>query len=525
MPKVLIADKMNPLAAEIFEKNAIAVDIKTDLSPEDFVKIAEEYDGIAVRSTTKVTRDVIAAARNLKVVGRAGIGVDTVDVDAATAHGVVVMNTPFGNSITTAEHAIAMLFALVRQIPQANESTHAGKWEKSKFMGVELYGKTLGVVGCGNIGGIVADRALGLKMNVVAYDPFLTPERAVEIGVEKVELDDLYRRADFITVHTPLNDKTRGLIDAAAIAKMKKGVRIVNCARGGIVVEKDLKAALDSGHVAGAALDVFEVEPAKDSIFFGAPNVVCTPHLGASTTEAQVNVAIQVAEQMADFLARGVIQNAVNMPSVSAEDAPRLKPYMKLAEQLGAFAGQITEGGIEKIEIEYLGHAAELNARPLTQTILYALLRYSSDSVNAVNAPQVARARGITVSETRTADCAELHTAINVTVHAQGKTRNVRGTLFAGREPRIVEIESVPIEAAIVPDMLFIRNADKPGMIGGLGTILSQAGQNIADFRLGRVAAGGEAVALVALDAPLPDAVFAQVQTLPQIRIARRLKF
>lgn len=525
MSKVLIADKMNPLAADIFQKNGIAVDIKTDLSPEDFLKIAGDYDGIAVRSTTKVSGEIIGAARSLKVVGRAGIGVDTVDVDAATAHGVVVMNTPFGNSITTAEHAIAMMFALARQIPQANESTHAGKWEKSKFMGVELYGKTLGVVGCGNIGGIVADRGLGLKMTVVAYDPFLTPERAVEIGVEKVELDELYKRADFITVHTPLNDKTRGLIDAAAIAKMKKGVRIINCARGGIIVEKDLKAALDSGHVAGAALDVFEVEPAKENLLFGLPNVVCTPHLGASTTEAQVNVAIQVAEQMSDFLVRGVVQNAVNMPNISAEDAPRLKPYMKLADQLGGFAGQISDGGIEKIEIEYLGHVAELNVRPLTQTVLYALLRYSLDSVNPVNAPQVARARGITVSETKTEDCVEFHTAINVTVHSGGQVRTVRGTLFAGREPRIVGIEGVPIEAALVPDMLFIRNEDKPGMIGGLGTLLAQAGQNIADFRLGRIAAGDQAVALVALDGPLPDSVMAQVEKLPQIRMVKRLKF
>lgn len=516
---------MNPLAAEIFQKNGITVETRTDLSPADFAAAVQDFDGIAVRSTAKVTREVIAAAPNLKVVGRAGIGVDTVDVDAATAQGVIVMNTPFGNSITTAEHAIAMMFALARQIPQANESTHAGKWEKSKFMGVELYGKTLGVVGCGNIGGIVADRALGLKMTVVAYDPFLTPERAVEIGVEKVELADLYRRADFITIHTPLNDKTRGLIDAAALAQMKKGVRIINCARGGIVVEKDLKAALDSGHVAGAALDVFEVEPAKDSPFFGHPNVVCTPHLGASTTEAQVNVAIQVAEQMSDFLIRGVVQNAVNMPSVSAEDAPRLKPYMRLVEQLGSFAGQIVESGVERVDIEYLGHAEDLNVRPLTQMLLYALLRPSLDSVNPVNAPQIARARGITVSETKTGDCAEFHTAVNVVVHADGKTRNVRGTLFAGREPRVVEIEGVPIEAALVPHMLFIRNEDKPGLIGGLGTTLGNAGQNIADFRLGRVAAGAEAIALVALDGPLPDDVFTKVATLPQVRIARRLRF
>lgn len=524
MPKVLISDKMNPLAAEIFEKNGVDVDVKTGLSPEQLIEIIGDYDGLAVRSSTTVTPEILRAASRLKVIGRAGIGVDNIDVAAATASGVVVMNTPFGNSITTAEHAIAMMFALARQIPQANASTHAGKWEKSGFMGVELYAKTLGVIGCGNIGAIVASRALGLQMNVIAFDPFLTPERATDLGVEKVELDDLLKRADFITLHVPKNDKTANLVNKDSIAKMKKGVRIINCARGGIINESDLKEALDSGHVAGAALDVFAQEPAKDNILFGHPAVVCTPHLGASTTEAQVNVAIQVAEQMSDFLVHGAVSNALNMPSISAEDAPRLKPYMKLAEQIGSFAGQITEHAIRKVEIAYEGAAANLNARPLSAIILASLLRPLLDNVNMVNAPQVAQARGIGVSEVKIRDGSAFSTSIRLTVTTEERTRSLTGTLFSG-DPRIVEIEGVPIEAALSPHMLFIRNDDKPGLIGGLGTLLGDAGQNIADFRLGRQPESGTAVALVSLDDAVSEELFAKIRALPQIRQARRLSF
>lgn len=526
MPKVLIADKMDKLAAEIFQQNGIEIDIKPGLSPEELAQIAGQYDGIAARSSAKITAAVIAAAvPRLKVIGRAGIGVDTIDVPAATEAGVVVMNTPFGNSITTAEHAIAMMFALARQIPQANASTHAGKWEKTKFMGVELYGKILGIIGCGNIGSIVASRAIGLQMKVIAYDPFLTPERAKELNVEKVELGDLLARADFITIHVPKNEKTANLLNAETLAKTKKGVRIVNCARGGIIVEKDLKDALDSGHVAGAALDVFETEPATDNILFNHPNVVCTPHLGASTGEAQVNVAIQVAEQMSDFLNSGAVSNAVNMPSISADEAPKLKPYMKLAELLGSLAGQITDTAVTKIEIEYLGDAAALNTRPLTAIVLASLLKTQLDSVNMVNAAQVAKARGITVADTRTEDAADLPTAMRVTVSGQTGASSLTGTLFAGREARIVEIEGVPIEAALTPHMLFIRNEDKPGMIGGLGTLLAESGQNIADFRLGRVQAGGTAISLVSLDARVPDDLFAKIEALPQISQVKRLGF
>src|SRR3989338_2516364 len=353
MPKVLISDSLSPAAVQIFKDRGVEVDVKTGLDRDELIKIIGEYDGLAIRSATKVTPQVLAAAKKLKVVGRAGIGVDNVDLPAATAAGVIVMNTPFGNSITTAEHAIDMMLSLARDIPQANASTHAGKWEKSKFMGVEVTGKVLGVIGCGNIGSIVADRGLGLRMKVVAFDPFLTPERAQDLGVEKVELDELLKRADFITLHTPLTDKTRNILNAESIAKCKKGVRIVNCARGGLIVEADLKAAIEAGHVAGAALDVFEEEPAKANPLFGMEQVICTPHPGASTNEAQENVALQVAEQMADYLLTGAISNSINVPSVSAEEAPKLTPFLTLAQQLGSFAGQLTETGISAVTLEY----------------------------------------------------------------------------------------------------------------------------------------------------------------------------
>ena len=523
-PKVLISDKLDPQSVEIFKKNGVDVDYKVGLKPDELKAIIGNYDGLAVRSETKVTPEILAAATKMKVIGRAGIGVDNVDIPKATEAGIVVMNTPFGNSITTAEHAIAMMFALAREIPQANESTHAGKWEKKRFMGVELFAKTLGVIGCGNIGGIVADRAVALKMNVIAYDPFLTAERAVEIGVEKVELDDLFRRADFITIHVPKNEKTAGMINAASIATMKDGVRIINCARGGIIVEPDLKAALDSGKVAGAALDVFDVEPATESIFFGHPRVICTPHLGASTTEAQFNVAIQVAEQMSDYLVNGAVTNALNMPSISAEDAPRLRPYMTLAEKLGSFAGQITSHAISKIEIEYQGHVAELNVKPLTAMILASVLKPLLETVNIVSAPQLAKSRGIAVAETKTASC-DFHTGIKITVHTENRVRNVTGTLFGGGAPRIVNIEGVPVEAAMDGHMLFIRNIDKPGLIGGLGKILGDAGMNISDFRLGRQEKAGTAICIVSLDDAVNDTVYATIKTLPQIESVKRLRF
>lgn len=524
-PKVLISDEMNDLAEKIFREKGCDVDVITGKKPEELKAMIGQYDGLAIRSSTKVTPEILEAATKLKVIGRAGIGVDNVDIPVATNKGVIVMNTPFGNSITTAEHAIAMMFALARDIPQASASTHAGKWEKNKFMGVELYNKTLGLIGCGNIGSIVADRAIGLKMNVLAYDPFLTAERAVELGVKKVELDELFKNADFITLHVPKNEKTKNIINKDSIAKMKDGVRIINCARGGLIAEADLKEALDSGKVAGAALDVFDVEPAKENILFGHEKLICTPHLGASTDEAQVNVAIQVAEQMADYLTSGAITNALNMPSISAEDAPRLKFYMKLAEQLGSFAGQITESSIKSIAISFEGTVTELNVKPLIQVVVASLLKTQMDTVNMVNAMAIAQSRGIQISESRTAVGSDQRTKISVTVETDQRNRSISGTLFTGREPRIVNIEGVPIEAALTHDMLFIRNEDKPGLIGALGTLLGNAGVNIADFRLGRTEGGDSAVCLVSVDAPISDAVFKDVSALPQVKTAKRLSF
>ena len=524
--RVLIADKMDRKAAAIFRERGIEVDEKPGLSPDELAAIIGNYDGLAVRSSTRVTVQVMdAALPRLKVIGRAGIGVDTIDVPAASARGIVVMNTPFGNSITTAEHAIAMLFALAREIPDANQSTQAGKWEKNRFMGVELSGKTLGLIGCGNIGSIVADRAHGLKMKLVAYDPFLSPERAVELGVDKVDLDDLLTRADFITLHTPLTDQTRGILSREALAKTKPGVRIVNCARGGLIDEAALKDALDSGHVAGAALDVFSEEPAKDNALFGTRGLICTPHLGASTTEAQVNVAIQIAEQMADYLLLGGITNAVNVPSLSAEEAPRLRPYMALAEKLGRLVGQIAGAEIRSIDVEVEGAAAELNIKPITGAVLAGLMRTWSDTVNMVNAPYLAKERGLAVREIRNDGEADYHTLVAVTVGTEHGEKRVEGTLFGNRAPRLVNIFGVPVEAELTGQMIYIVNTDAPGFIGALGTKLGENAINIATFNLGRRAAGGEAVALVAVDDPITAEVAQQLHDLPGVREVVPLSF
>jgi D-3-phosphoglycerate dehydrogenase / 2-oxoglutarate reductase len=524
MPRVLIADSLSPQAVDIFKQRGIEVVVKTGLTPAELKEAIVDFDGLAVRSATKVTKPVIEAATRLKVIGRAGIGVDTIDVPAATQRGIVVMNTPFGNSITTAEHAIAMMFALARDIPAADRSTQAGKWEKSRFMGVELYGKTLGVIGCGNIGSIVADRGLGLKMKVIAYDPYLSAERAVTLGVEKVELDELFARADFITLHTPLTDQTKGIVNAASLAKMKKGVRIVNCARGGLIIEEDLKAALDSGTVAGAALDVFPVEPAKENILFGRDNIVATPHLGASTSEAQENVAVQVAEQMADFLIGGAVTNAVNMPSLSAEEAVRLRPYMRLAEQLGSFAGQLTDSELKSVEIEYEGHVANLSVKPLTAIALASLLAPTLASVNMVNVPVICRERDIRVSETRRSEPSIYQTLMRLTALAGERRHSITGTLF-GDKPRLIEIEGIMLEAELGPRVLFVRNIDKPGFVGNLGRTLGEAGINIGTFHMGRIDAGGNAICLVSVDSELDDAVLERVRKIPNVIQAKLLSF
>ncbi|MFT6583360.1 MAG: D-3-phosphoglycerate dehydrogenase [Alphaproteobacteria bacterium] len=525
MPKVLISDNLSPRAADIFRERGIEVDVKTGMSPEELIACIGDYDGLAVRSATKATAEVLAAATNMKVIGRAGIGVDNIDIGVATQKGVVVMNTPYGNATTTAEHAIGLMFSLARQIPAADASTQAGKWEKSRFMGIELDGKTLGLIGCGNIGSIVADRAQGLKMRVVAHDPYLSPERAVDIGVEKVELDELFARADFITLHTPLTDSTRNIINAEAIATMRKGVRIVNCARGGLVDEDAIVAAIEEGQVAGAAFDVFTEEPARESVLFGNPAIVCTPHLGAATSEAQEKVALQVAQQMSDYLLTGAVTNAINMASVTAEDAPKLAPYMALAENLGSFAGQLTETGVKSVSIEFEGHVATLNTRPLVSAALTGLLSPMLESVNMVSAPAVARDRNISVTESKNEQPGDYETLIRLTVKTERQSRSVTGTLFGGGKPRIVNIKEIEIEAEFAPHMLYITNKDEPGVIGDLGKTLGDAGVNIATFHLGRMSDGGDAIALIQVDQPVDAALLDTVLALPNVMQTKLLAF
>jgi len=524
-PRVLISDKLAPEAVALFAARGVDADYKPGLAADALLATIGNYDGLAVRSATKVTPAVLAAAGTLKVIGRAGIGVDNIDVDAATQRGVVVMNTPFGNAVTTAEHAIAMMCALARQIPMADRSTQAGKWEKSRFMGVELTGKTLGVIGCGNIGSIVADRGQGLKMKVIAYDPFLSPDRAQDLGVEKVELADLFARADFVTLHTPLTDATRDIVDAAALAAMKPGVRIINCARGGLIDEAALRAALESGHVAGAAVDVYSSEPARENVLFGAENLVATPHLGAATTEAQEKVAVQVAEQMSDFLLDGAVINALNMPVVSAEDSPKLQPYMNLARLLGSFAGQITTTGLEAVTIEYHGQVAELNTRPITAAALQGLLAPLLETVNMVNAPVIARARNIDITEVTRERAGSYQSLIRLVVTTERRRRHVAGTLFGNDKPRVVDISGITVEAELGPHMLYVANRDVPGIIGALGTTLGAAGVNIATFHLGRATPGGDAIALVEIDTNLTEPVLERVRALPNVIQAMVLHF
>jgi len=524
-PRVLIADKLSPRALEVFEARGVDADVQTGLDRDVLIEIVAGYDGVAVRSATKMTEKVIGAADRLKVIGRAGIGIDNIDIAAASARGIIVMNTPFGNSITTAEHAISLMLALARQIPAADRSTQAGKWEKSKFMGVEISSKTLGIIGCGNIGSIVAARAIGLAMKVIAFDPFLSRERAIEIGVEKVELDELLSRADFISLHTPLTEKTRHILNAETLAKARPGVRIVNCARGGLIVEEALKSALESGHVAGAAIDVFEEEPATKNPLFGLDNVICTPHLGAATSEAQENVAIQVAEQMSDYLISGAVTNALNMPSISAEEAPRLKPYIALAEQLGLFAGQLTETGIVGVTIEYVGVVGEMNRQALTSALLAGLFRPMLTEVNMVSAPVVARERGLAVEEVTRGRRGAYESYIRLTVRTDRQERSVAGTVFSDGKPRIIQVKGINMEAELAPHMLYITNEDKPGFIGALGTTLGDAQVNIATFNLGRQKQGGDAIALIEVDGDVPETVLKAVQALPHVQQVKPLRF
>ncbi len=526
-PKVLVSDKLSETAVQIFRDRGIDVDFLPDVGKdkEKLLEIIPDYDGLAIRSATKVTEKTLAAAENLKVIGRAGIGVDNVDREAASRKGVIVMNTPFGNMITTAEHAISLMMAVARQIPEANASTHAGKWEKSRFMGVELTGKTLGVIGAGNIGSIVCDRAKGLKMKVLAYDPYLGAEKADKMGVQKVELDALLERADFITLHVPLTDQTRNILSAEAIGKTKPGVRIVNCARGGLVDEDALAAALKSGHVAGAAFDVFKVEPATESPLFNLPNVVVTPHLGAATTEAQENVALQVAEQMADYLLTGAVTNALNMPSVTAEEAKVMGPWIKLADHLGNFIGQMTDEPIRAINILYDGSVTAMNLEALNCAVIAGIMKRSHPDVNMVSAPVIAKERGIKISTTNQDKSGVFEGYIKVTVVTAKRERSIAGTVFSDGKPRFIQIKGITLDAEIGAHMLYTTNEDVPGIIGTLGQTMGANGVNIANFTLGRSDVGGEAIALLYVDDQIPAPVLRELEATGLFRQVKPLQF
>jgi D-3-phosphoglycerate dehydrogenase / 2-oxoglutarate reductase len=526
-PKVLISDELSDAAVQIFRDRGIDVDFQPKLGKDKdaLAAIIANYDGLAIRSATKATEKLISAATNLKVIGRAGIGVDNVDIPAASKKGIIVMNTPFGNSITTAEHAIAMMLAVARQIPEANASTHAGKWEKSRFMGVELTGKTLGVIGAGNIGSIVCDRARGLRMKVIAYDPFLGEDRANQLGVEKVDLEDLLARADFITLHVPLTDATRNILSAEAIARTKKGVRIINCARGGLVDEAALAEALKSGHVAGAAFDVFAVEPATDSPLFNLPNVVVTPHLGASTTEAQENVALQIAEQMADYLLTGAVSNALNMPSVTAEEAKIMGPWIKLAGHLGNFVGQMTDEPITAINVLFDGVTSTMNLKALECATVAGIMRKANPDVNLVSAPVIARERGILTSTTRQDQSGMFEGYIKVTVVTDKRERSVAGTVFSDGKPRFIQIKGINVDAEIGANMVYTTNDDVPGIIGALGQTMGENGVNIANFTLGRSARGGEAIAILYVDDPVPESILDKLRDTGKFNQVKSLQF
>ena len=524
MFKVLIADKLSEEAVRIFSDNGIEAIVKNGLDENALIEALQDCDGLVVRSATKATKKVIESCKKLKVIGRAGIGVDNVDLEAATNNGKVVMNTPFGNSITTAEHAITLILSTARQIPYASQTTHEGKWEKSSIKGIEVTGKYLGVIGCGNIGSIVAQRALGLHFKVLAFDPFLQDEKAKEMGVEKVTLDELFKRSDFITLHTPLTEKTKNIIGKDSFAKMKKGVRIINCARGGLVDEDALKENLESGHVASAALDVFVNEPPKDSSLLGTKNLILTPHLGASTTEAQEKVALQIAEQISDYLKTGAILNAVNTFSLTAKEYTSVKPYLKLCSLLGGFAGQLTENAVKSVQIEFEGQAANINTQPLLQTIVFSLLKPTMDNVNVINSLLVAKSKSIAISEVKHQKQSEYQTLIKLIVTTDKQTRSVSGTLFGGK-PRVVEVKGIEIDAELSNHNLYISNEDKPGFIRDLSKVLADNNINIATFHLGRKASGQEAIALISTDSAIDNTIVENIKKIPLVIQAKYLQF
>jgi D-3-phosphoglycerate dehydrogenase len=524
--RILVSDKLSERGLEILRKaKGFTVDVETGLSADELKSRIKAYDGLVVRSSTKVTAQLIEAADRLRVIGRAGIGVDNVDVHAATRKGIVVMNTPQGNAVAAAEHTIAMMCALARKIPQATATLKSGVWDRSRFMGVELGGKTLGLVGVGNIGGIVAQRARGLTMKVIAYDPYVTEEVAESKGANLVSFAELLARSHFISVHTPLNDETRNLIDQGAFEQMRTGVMIINCARGGVIQEKALHDALRSGKVAGAALDCFEVEPAIDNPLLEMDRVICTPHLGASTNEAQENVAVAIVEQLVNFLARGGLENTVNVPSVSPELLPRLMPFSDLAERLGKFVTQVFHSAIETVTIECAGDVAELPLTPIKAAALKGLLHpHLGDVVNLVNAPLMAEERGIRVTEGSTRKAEEYTSVVGIKAASKEESHSIKGSLFGGREPRLLELDNCRLGGLLSGHLVLIRNHNRPGVIGRIGTTLAKNKSNIASMEVSREQRGGIAMTLLALDARLPVAVATEVSQIPHVVSVRQLE-
>ncbi len=524
MPRVLVSDDLAPHGLEILEQaRGIELDYRPGLSPGELCEAIASAEGLVVRSGTKVTADVIQAAPQLRVIGRAGIGVDNVDVAAATARGIVVMNTPGGNNITTAEHAIALLISLARHIPQATASMKQGRWDKNKYIGMELYLRTLGVIGLGNIGRIVAERARGLGMKVIAHDPFLTEAVAAQLDVELVTLDQLLARADAISIHVPRTKDTAGMLGRKAFAKCRPGVLIVNAARGGILDEEALLAALDEGRVGGAALDVFAEEPPKpDHPLVSHERVICTPHLGASTEQAQLNVAIAIAEQVRDYLLQGVIRNAVNVPSISKELLERVRPYLALAEKLGRMHGQLAPAGIEQVEVEFSGEAAGFDVTPMTVAVLKGLLESVTDQVNMVNAPVLARQRGIQVVESKSSTSRDFVSAISVRVRGV-LDRLIVGAVFQGGQPRIVRVDQFMLEAIPEGPTLLLHNHDRPGVVGKVGTILGEEGLNISRMQLALAPDGSEAAMLVNITKPPAREALERLRQMPEVISAQFL--
>ena len=522
--RVLISDKMSNQASTVFAERGIEVVSSPKLSEDEINELICDFDGLAVRSSTKVTSKLLASAPRLKVVGRAGIGVDNIDVNACSEKGVVVMNTPFGNAVTTAEHSLAMMFSLARHIPQANISTHKGLWEKSKFMGSELSGKLLGIVGAGNIGSIVAKKALGVGLRVQAYDPLLTTERAESIGIRKVDLDVLLETSDIVSLHVPKTPDTTNIIDGAALNRMKSDSILINCARGGLVDESALASALKENRLRGAALDVFEDEPARENALFGLPNVICTPHLGASTQEAQEKVAIQIAEQISEYLLEGAIRNALNAPNLTAEEAVQLGPYLTLAEKLGTFAAHLLDTSLRAITVTFNGDITKLNLEPIMTKVVQSVLGRSMESINAVNAQLVARDLGIEVTMSRNESETEYHNRISVTLATEQNSYSVEGTLYR-KHDRLVSVNGIKLESEFGEYMLYITNLDKPGVIGAVGSFAANEGINIANMHLGRTEYGCEANGILELDAPITAEQLSTLHQLEHVKSAFFLRF